>query len=325
MLRFACDLDSLEEPDRKTVQKHFSESKLELLGITEIKDADILLCFNDREVLRSLDKHTILAVELPGDNSFFAQLNLNQLPLVLKLIQENRFYKSSRDLLEVTIDNETYLALNDFLITSTVVNSRIRYDILVANHSLFEEAVDSSNGILISTPTGSTAMAMNLGGGLIHSNAQVFQIQTIASRNFFARQHIVSNQDSIHIEILDAAFPLFIQLDSRRIETESREFMITKAKHQLVFLEFDLNPLARRLQEKVLFEDTANLTSSAKFILHVLRSSNRSMTIAEIMEQTQIKNRKTVSSSLNLLVRKGFANKKDNLEDMRENLYQSII
>jgi hypothetical protein len=171
-------------------------------------------------------------------------------------------------------------------------------------------------------------MAMNLGGSLIDPHAEVFQFQSIASRNHLARQQIIPNTTSIIIQILDAVYPLFVQIDNFRFTTDSNHITITKSDKMITLLRFELGDyhdnLEQKLQNKLSFEDTSGLTSSAKFVLHVLQSQDRAMTIAEITEITHIQNDKTLRSALKLLMSKGFIRRKENLEDLREHLYYFI-
>lgn len=303
--------------------------KLEEYGIQKIKEpseVDILLCFSDNSILRLPRKYSnipqLFSIELPGDNSFFSEISFNKIEIAIQELQKGNFYTSKRSLMSIEFGSENLNALNDLYLASTTVNTRIRYEIFIDNNSIYNQP-DLANSLLVSTPTGSTAMAMNLGGAFLHPSADVIQIQAIAPRNQVFKHQIVSAGSEIAIQVIDAVKPLFVQVDNQRIETEERNFRITRSTMSLEFinLNLNLNTIEEKLENKLSFEDTQNLSSSAKFILHVLSSENRSITINEIMEITHINNQKTVRSALKLLISKGFVLKKDNLEDLREHLY----
>lgn len=289
---------------------------------------DIVICFSDRQVL-DLPKDRILppivVLELAGDHSFFAHFAFNRLEVVVTALFDREFDLDPRELLHMTIDDDAhYLALNDIYILSHRPNTRLRYDLILNESPLLDE-IDSANGLLISTPTGSTAMAFNLGGSLIHPRTAAWQVQALAARNHLSRNHIIPSSGELHIEIIDTAFPLFIQVDSERIESECTTIIIQKADHVLNFVKFTtlepMESLDTKLSQKLSFEDTIDLTSSAKFLLHILQQQDRGLSVNQLMEISHLQNQKTVRNSLNLLISKGFVRRVENLEDLREHKY----
>jgi NAD kinase len=295
---------------------------------TNTNEFNLLLCIHDDDVLNAVREFSlcplILCIELPGDHSYFSQITLNQLKSGLVNFLKNDFVLDSRNLIQLSLDDDTYYSLNDVHITSSTVNRRIRYDIRVDNESLYTEG-DSANAILISTPTGSTAMSFNLGGAIIHPQAPVFQILSIASRNITTKHQIIPENSSIEIDIIESVLPLVINIDNYQVKTNCKKVFIKKASSHVSFIKFsdkfsDMHP-QNKLESKLSFEDTHSLTSTAKFVLHVLQRENKSITINELIKITHIQNQKTLRSSLNLLMDKGFIKRRENLVDMREHLY----
>jgi len=326
------DADNRTEQQIQHLVTSFAAYK-EDLHLTPISDnllssVDFLLLFSDHELLSISPESEylppVIVLEVAGDHSFFSIANFDQLGYVLEAISQKQYHIENRTMLEIIIDQTPLLALNDIYLSSTVPNSRIRYDLIIDGVSV-SDIPDSANALLISTPTGSTAMAMNLGGSLIYPDAAVFQIQAIASRNYVRKQQIISDDSTVEIEILDASFPLLIQMDTRRVELQQEIFQISKARTKFNFVQLDdptSSPsLDRKLQYKLSFEDTADLTSSAKFILHVLQQEDRGLTVNDIGEITHLQNRKTLRNALKLLIEKGFVRRQENLEDLREFLY----
>lgn len=299
------------------------------IAISDQIELDYLICFSDSDFLQiprsSITAKNVFVVELPGDNSFFAELKLEHLIELENYLHKT--YTDKRWMLTIDTGKESYDGLNDVFISSMRTNTRMRYDFQIDSISRFED-YDSSNGILVSTPTGSTAMALNLGGSYIDPHAEVFQFQSIASRNYMARHQIIPNTKTLTLEILDTVYPILVQVDNFRFTTDSDHITITKSSNSLDLLRFDLGEqnetIDHKLQNKLSFEDTSDLTSSAKFVLHVLQSQDRAMTITEITEITHIQNDKTLRSALKLLMSKGFVRRKENLEDLREHLYYFV-
>ena len=53
----------------------------------------------------------------------------------------------------------------------------------------------------------------------------------------------------------------------------------------------------------------------------MLQTENKTLTINELIDITHIQNQKTLRTSLNLLMEKGFIKRRENLNDLREHLY----
>ncbi len=84
-------------------------------------------------------------------------------------------------------------AINEIAIFPARSAITLEYSLYVNNEYLWHDVAD---GLIISTPTGSTAYAMSAGGPLIHSRAQVFEIVPVNSTNL-ARVPVIVPSDSI--------------------------------------------------------------------------------------------------------------------------------
>ena len=131
------DFDSLGYKD-KNVELYQLDSKS--LSTNDL-DFDLFLCIHDDDVLNVIREFDnlppLLCIELPGDNSFFSQVTLNNLNWALREYLDNNYVLDSRSLLQLKTSNRIYNALNDVHITSSAINNRIRYDIRVNNESLY--------------------------------------------------------------------------------------------------------------------------------------------------------------------------------------------
>lgn len=311
-------------------EKNFELYQLDSKNASSIDlDFDFFLCIHDDDVLnvvREFDNlPPLLCIELAGDNSFFSQVTLNNLEWALRSYLDNEYVLDSRSLLQLKTNNRTYNALNDVHITSSAINKRIRYDIRINNESLYADGSDSANAILVSTPTGSTAMSFNLGGALINPQSSVFQIISIASRNITTHHQIVPQESTIEVEITESILPLVINVDNHQFKTSEKLFLLSKAPDKVAFIAFiekrnNTHP-QNKLKAKLSFEDTRSLTSTAKFILYVLKDNEKPFTINELINITHIQNQKTIRSALNLLISKGLIKRRENYIDMREYLY----
>ncbi|MBO6102697.1 MAG: NAD(+)/NADH kinase [Opitutales bacterium] len=102
----------------------------------------------------------------------------------------------SRLLLEAEIGGETFYALNEFAVKSreqTVVNVSVK-----ANGEFV--ALFTGDGVIFSTPTGSTAYNMSAGGPLLHPKAKAFALTSICPHTLSNRSIIFD--DSTVIEVI---------------------------------------------------------------------------------------------------------------------------
>ena len=166
-------LESIFEKIKGASKRNISLISVLLKEIeTKTKNFDILLVFSDTDLLTYV-KHlrnedtTVLCIELPGDNSFFAQTTLNGLQEKLAFLVDQEGLQQNKDTRFNHFPEKTY-EVN----VASIINARISYDVLVNSMSLFESESDSANSILISTPTGSTAMSLNIGGAIIHPKSK---------------------------------------------------------------------------------------------------------------------------------------------------------
>lgn len=78
-----------------------------------------------------------------------------------------------------------------------------------------------ADGLIIATPTGSTAYSLSCGGPIIHPSAQVHVITPISSHTLAVRPIVVQDQDRITIRVQSRSNRFLLSLDSTRYEIEN--------------------------------------------------------------------------------------------------------
>lgn len=89
-------------------------------------------------------------------------------------------------------------ALNEILLSPNTLAAPFEYNIYINNKFV---AHHNSSGILISTPTGSTAFSLSLGGSILLPTSRVMQIIPVAAHTLTARPIIVGEGDDVQIEV----------------------------------------------------------------------------------------------------------------------------
>lgn len=155
----------------------------------------------------------------------------------VETIVSGRYQLSERTLLRVQVlrgDQVIFSrsALNDAVISRGQLSRLIRLDVRVSGASLTEYNAD---GLIVSTPTGSTAYSLSAGGPVLAPDSGVFVITPICPHVLTNRSVIVSDQSRIEITPAPGQGGVFLNVDGRdaqEIEPED-EICITKAGHRL--------------------------------------------------------------------------------------------
>ena len=173
----------------------------------EIKNADMLSCFGgDGTILHSSKIATrhhvpILGVNM-GTMGFMAELEATELPMLARIAQGD-YRIEKRMMLRVTVQNDgrevfCETALNDAAITKGAVARVIQMSVECDG----VEALDcSGDGILISTPTGSTAYSMSAGGPIVEPQAQNIIITPICAHAFQAKGIVTAPWRTITVRL----------------------------------------------------------------------------------------------------------------------------
>ncbi len=142
----------------------------------------------------------ILAVNL-GRLGFLAEVDAKDIISTLEQIEEGNFCIESRMMLETKIVNKDEvlnlgLALNDVVATRGAISRMVGYRVYVNNELVNTYYAD---GIIISTPTGSTAYNLSAGGPILTPHNEMIVITPICPHSLTARSIVVSSKDKIRI------------------------------------------------------------------------------------------------------------------------------
>lgn len=173
----------------------------------EIKNADMLICFGgDGTILHASKIATRYQVPILGVNigtmGFMAELEAGELSLLEKLVQ-GEYSIEKRMMLHVTVTNNgkelfNEVALNDAAITKGAVARVIQMSVECDG----VEAIScSGDGVIISTPTGSTAYSMSAGGPIVEPSARNIIITPICAHAFQAKGIVTAPWRTISVRL----------------------------------------------------------------------------------------------------------------------------
>jgi NAD+ kinase len=152
-----------------------------------------------------------------GSLGFLTCVNSSAYREAVEAIVSGRISYSKRALLSVELRTSkrvlsTVLALNDAVISRGDLSRLIRLDAKVNGEALTEFNAD---GLIIATPTGSTAYSLSAGGPILSPESGVFVITPICPHVLTNRSVIVSDSSVIEISPGSTEYPTFLSVDGR--------------------------------------------------------------------------------------------------------------
>ena len=176
----------------------------------EIKSADLLLAFGgDGTILHlartvALNNVPVLGINL-GSLGFMSELEPNELDR-LKDLANWDFTVESRMMLDVTVIRDgrsvyNNIALNDAVISKGSIARVVRLEIFTEEGFLTRVGGD---GVIVSTPTGSTGYSMAAGGSIVEPTAQNLLLTPICPHSMRSTAYVLAPDHVITVEAAEA-------------------------------------------------------------------------------------------------------------------------
>ena len=221
----------------------------------------------DGTLLRSVSFVRDLNIPIIGINTgrlgFLATINQDLLTSEMSKILLGNYKIEKRTLLEVKIKgskiiNEFGIALNEVTIGRKNTTSMIKIKTFLDGEYLNSYWAD---GLITSTPTGSTGYSLSCGGPIMSPLSQTLSLTPIAPHNLNARPLIISDKTKIELYVSGREKSHLVSLDSRIISVENESLItIKKAKFKINLAYFEENSFYSTLRNKLLWgEDRRNL------------------------------------------------------------------
>jgi len=169
------------------------------------RGADLLVCFGgDGTILHAAKDADSYGVPVLGVNlgsvGFMAELEAAELQQLARLTQ-GKYTLEERMMLDVTVRREGKtvfrdLALNDAVVTkgavARVIDLDVKSDGAAVGHF-------SGDGVIVSTPTGSTAYSMSAGGPIVEPTAQAIIVTPICPHSLHARSFVLDGRRTVTV------------------------------------------------------------------------------------------------------------------------------
>lgn len=213
----------------------------------------------DGTFLRSAAKIGDKGIPILGVNTgrlgFLADTYFYDFEAALQDILQNNYQIEERTRLSVDIDHilkdGSTTALNDVAILKQDTASMISVNVNVDNEFL---TVYEADGLLISTPTGSTAYAMSVGGPILSPTLSNVTLTPIAPHTLTSRPLVIDDSCELSIEVESRTDNYLLSLDGRStILPSDTKFKIRKATHPLKIVRRKGQTFYKTLRDKLMW------------------------------------------------------------------------
>lgn len=194
----------------------------------------------------------ILGINL-GRLGFLASTERTFIDTALSQLMNKEYKIEQRAMLSMQsnmpIFSDAPFALNDFTLHKRDTSS------MVTIHTYLDgEFLNSywADGIIISTPTGSTGYNLSCGGPIIYPNSENFVITPVAPHNLNVRPLIVSNTTTVQLEIAGRSENFMCTLDSRyETVTAEHKLSLTKCAFNTQLIRLENNSFLDTIRNKL--------------------------------------------------------------------------
>ena len=209
----------------------------------------------DGTILRSANEIGELSIPIIGLNKgrlgFLANSPIEIIDSIIEKITNSNYRISERTIIQVEFEGKTKNALNEISISRKNTTSLITIDTKLNDQYLNTYWAD---GLIISTPTGSTGYSLSCGGPIIMPDSKNLVLTPIAPHNLNARPLVISDNKKIEISINGRENEYFVSADSQIFSVNiDSKINISKAPYFLKMVEFEEDSYINTLREKLMW------------------------------------------------------------------------
>ncbi|OCK44012.1 NAD kinase [Tenacibaculum soleae] len=224
----------------------------------------------DGTILRAVTYIRDLNIPVLGINTgrlgFLATVQKDQIEESVDLLLANKYSIQERSLLQITTTPQAKeFAELDFALNEITIARRNTTSMIGVKTYLNKEYLTNywADGLIVSTPTGSTGYSLSCNGPVILPDSKSLVITPIAPHNLNARPMVIPDNTLIQLEVSAREKDFLISLDSRiTTVSEGTKIKIQKANFSIKSILLQNQSHLKTLREKLLWgEDTRNESS----------------------------------------------------------------
>ena len=245
-----ADSNKLQIYITEKIQKNveFNANSIPVINSNEkISEMDFMLVLGgDGTFLscaRAVEHHDtpILGIHL-GDLGFLAKVTLDDIFQRLDQVAKGDYLIEKRSMVKAVLkktgSEKVLYGLNDFVVTSGESHRLLVSEVFVNGRRVSEYR---SDGLIVATPTGSTAYSLSSGGPIIAPDVDSFVITPISAHSLNSRPLVVSNKSSIEIKFSNYNQDIIFITDGQlhEILRPNDVALISNSNFQIGLIDFD--------------------------------------------------------------------------------------
>ncbi|CAM3621117.1 NAD kinase [Flavobacterium chungbukense] len=198
-----------------------------------------------------------------GRLGFLAKVQKENIDILLQYVIDQNYTTSERTLLGLTAEpkNEAFEELN-FAMNEVTVSRKDTTSMITVETYLNNEYLNSywADGLIISTPTGSTGYSLSCGGPILTPDVKSLVITPIAPHNLTARPLVIPDDTEITLRVTGREDQYLVSLDSRISSVKNESILkIKKTDYKIKMVEIPGETFLKTLRNKLLWgEDKRN-------------------------------------------------------------------
>ena len=170
-----------------------------------VKKVDIVVVFGgDGTLLNAARKYLNYDIPILGINmgnvGFLTDISTDNFEKTIKEVLDGNYKIEERNLVSAKFGNNHLYGLNEVVIHSGAYAQLMRYRLNVNDKVVYEQR---SDGLIIATPTGSTAYALSAGGPIIHPSSDVWTILPMLPQSLSSRPFVISTDEKVEMDLFD--------------------------------------------------------------------------------------------------------------------------
>lgn len=223
------------------------------------EDIDFMISIGgDGTFLETIQYVRNFEIPLIGLNSgrlgFLANISKEEITSAFEAIYQKNYEFEYRSLLRLETTEKLFgdmdYALNEVTLQKKD-SSMITIDAYLNDEFLNTYWTD---GLIVSTPTGSTAYSLSVGGPIVLPSSNNFIILPIASHNLTVRPIVIPDDQVIRLKVNSRSKNLLVTLDNRTIMVnDAHEFIVSKANFKLKMLKLSNNNFYGTIRNKLMW------------------------------------------------------------------------
>lgn len=322
---YSQDHDQTVKSIRMALESHGVES-LSLTSKTLAKEVDyVVVTGGDKGVRSYFHRFMDSTIPVLGINEFessgyMAQTDLKEFPAYLNRLKKGDFTVEHLTRVGVKIDGKSvYPALNDVAIFSSKSATLLEHVLRVNGEEFWH---DSSDGLIVSTPIGSSAYSMSAGGPAIYQGSKVLCIVSVNSLDITRRPLIVPEESFVEIDDISSSLRCEVVMDGKERFKVGKLVECTKFPQpaNIIRMKKDSTTVSAMAKKVKLADELLNMPPSSKLLLKTLEYEG-ALTQKELASKTLLPDR-TVRLALRHLLDKGYVKRRVSLRDTRQRIYE---